>query len=169
MKLKNGQILEGDMVVWTAGIKANEFLKSIPYLSTTDKGKIIVDENLLVQGWKNVFAVGDNQDFIDLKTQKSVPALAYTASDQGRVVAENIFRLTYNKSLKRYSPYYGVWIAPVGGKFALAHLWGGLMAKGFVGWVVRELVDLRYLVSILSFKKAVSLFWQEIIMFTKND
>ena len=169
VKLKNGQILEGDMVVWTAGIKANEFLKSIPYLSTTDKGKIIVDENLLVQGWKNVFAVGDNQDFIDLKPQKSVPALAYMASDQGKVVAENIFRLTYNKSLKRYSPYYGVWIAPVGGKFALAHLWGGLMAKGFMGWVVRELVDLRYLVSILSFKKAVSLFWQEIIMFTKND
>ena len=54
VKLKNGQTLEGDMVVWTAGIKANEFLKSIPDLPVTDKGKIIVDENLTVRGWKNV-------------------------------------------------------------------------------------------------------------------
>jgi len=169
VKLKNGQTLEGDMVVWTAGIKANEFLKSIPDLPVTDKGKIIVDENLTVRGWKNVFAVGDNQDFIDPKTQKSVPALAYTASNQGNVVAENIFRLIDNKPLKSYSPYYGVWIAPVGGKFALAHLWGGIMIKGFAGWVVRELVDFRYLISILSFKKAFSVFWQEITMFTKKD
>lgn len=169
VKLKSGQILEGDMVVWTAGIKANEFLKSIPDLSMTDNGKVIVDENLLVHGLKDVFAVGDNQDFIDPKTQKSVPALAYTATDQGKVVAENIFRLVGGKSLKCYSPYYSVWIAPVGGKFALAHLWGGLSATGFVGWIIRELVDLRYLVSILSFKKAIFLFWQEITMFTKND
>ena len=169
VKLKSGQILEGDMVVWTAGIKANEFLKSIAGLPVTDRGKIIVDENLLVQGWKNIFAVGDNQEFIDPKTQKPVPALAYTAVDQGKIVAANIYNSHNGNNLKKYRPYYGVWIAPVGGKFALAHLWGGWNIAGFMGWVVRGLVDLRYMVSILSFGKAVALFWQEIIMFTKND
>lgn len=169
VKLKSGQILEGDMVVWTAGIKANEFLKSIPGLPVTDKGKIIIDENLKVRDLENVFAVGDNQEFIDTKTQKPVPALAYTASDQGKVVAENIYRLVDGNPLKRYSPYYGVWIAPVGGKFALAHLWYGFNVSGLMGWIIRELVDLKYLTSILSFRKAVALFWHEIVMFTKND
>ncbi len=169
VKLKNGQILEGDMVIWTAGIKANEFLKSIVGLPLTDKGKIVVEDNLQVQGWENVFAVGDNQEFIDPKTQKPVPALAYTAVDQGKVVAQNIYNLFNGGNLKKYRPYYGVWIAPVGGKFALAHLWGGFGIRGFMGWVIRELVDLRYLISILSFKKALTLFWQEITMFTKND
>lgn len=169
VKLKSGQILEGDIVVWTAGIKANEFLKSIAGLPITDKGKIVVENNLQVQGWKNVFAVGDNQGFIDPKTQKSVPALAYTAVDQGKIAAQNIYNSSNGINLKSYRPYYGVWIAPVGGKFALTHLWGGFGAKGFMGWVIRELVDLKYLFSILSFRKALSFFWQEIILFTKND
>lgn len=169
VKLKNGQALEGGMVIWTAGIKTNEFLKFITGLPITDKGKIVVDDNLQVREWKNVFAAGDNQEFMDTKTQKPVPALAYTAVDQGKVVAENIFNSLNGKNLKTYEPYYGVWIAPVGGKFALANLWGGWSVSGFMGWVIRELVDFRYLVSILSFRKAIIFFWQEIMTFTKND
>ena len=169
VKLKSGQILKGDMIVWTAGIKANEFLGSIIGLPVTDKGKIVIDENLQVEGWKNVFAVGDNQEFIDSKTQKSVPALAYTAVDQGKVVANNIYQILNGRNLKLYKPYYGIWIAPVGGKFALAHLWGGWGISGFMGWLVRELVDLRYLISILSLGEALSIFWQEMTLFTKND
>src|SRR3989338_2925062 len=136
VRLKNGQLLEGDMVVWTAGIKANEFLKSIDSLPLTDNGKVVVDENLRVRGLERVFAVGDNQEFIDPKTQKPVPALAYTAVDQGKVVAENIYNLLNGKKLKKYKPFYGVWIAPVGGKFAIAHLWGGWLVTGFMGWLV---------------------------------
>ena len=169
VKLKNGQMLNGDMVVWTAGIKANEFLRSITGLPMTDKGKVVADSNLRIQGLENTFAVGDNLEFIDPKTQKPVPALAYTAVDQGKIVAANIYNSHNGNNLKKYRPYYGVWIAPVGGKFALAHLWGGWNIAGFMGWVVRGLVDLRYMVSILSFGKAVALFWQEITMFTKND
>jgi len=169
VKLKNGQILGGDIVVWTAGIKANEFLKSIAGLLLTDKGSLIVDGNLQVQGWKNIFAVGDNQEFIDPKTKRPVPSLAYTAVDQGRIVAKNVYNLFNGEKLETYEPYYGIWIAPVGGKFALAHLWNGWTVAGFIGWVVRELVDLRYLISILSFPKAITLFWKEITMFTKND
>ncbi len=169
VKLKNGQLLEGDMVVWTAGIKANEFLKSIIDLPLTDKGKIIIDENLQVGGWENVFAVGDNQEFIDPKTQKPVPGMAYTAIEQGKVVARNILSILNGKNLKPYRPSYGAWIAPVGGKFALAKLGRGFSVGGFIGWIVRELVDLRYLVSILSFSKAINLFRQEIEVFTKND
>lgn len=169
VKLKNGQTLEGDMVVWTAGIKANEFLKTIANLPMTDKGKIIVDDNLRVRDWENVFAVGDNQEFIDSKTQKPVPALAYTAVDQGKIAVKNIFNAIKGKNLKPYKPFYGVWIAPVGGKFALAHLWGGWLVRGFWGWTLRGVVDFRYLLSILSFSKAVALFWREIEVFTKND
>ncbi len=169
VKLKSGQVLEGDMVIWTAGIKANEFLKFIAGLPVTDKGKIMIDGNLQVQGWKNVFAVGDNQEFIDSKTQKPVPALAYAAVDQGKIVAANIYGLLKEWPLKIYKPYTGVWIAPVGGKFALAHLWGSWTLAGLLGWLIRELVDFRYMISILSLKKSVCLLWQEITMFTKND
>lgn len=169
VKLKNGQRLEGDMVVWTAGIRANDILKSIVGLPVTDKGKIVIDDNLQVKGWKNVFAIGDNQEFIDPKTQRPIPALAYMAVDQGKIVAKNIYKTLLGGNPESYQPNYGVWVAPVGGKFAVAHLLQGWNVVGFMGWVVRELIDLRYLVSILSFNKAILFFWQEITMFTKND
>lgn len=168
VRFKDGHKLEGDMVIWTAGIKANEFLKSISDLELTDSGKVIVEESLSVKGRKNVFGVGDNIEVIDPKTQKPVPAMAYTAVAQGKVVAQNIQLSIKDKKLKVYKPFYGVWIAPVGGKYALAHLWGRNIS-GLTGWIIRELVDLRYLTSILSPWKALSLFWQEVTLFTKND
>lgn len=169
VKLKSGQILEGDMVIWTAGIKANGFLKNIPGLPLTDQGKVLIDQGLRVRGWENVFAVGDNQEFIDPKTQKPVPALAYTAVDQGKIAAKNIYNILNSRDIESYKPYYGIWIAPVGGKFALAHLWGGWNVSGFMGWLVRELVDLRYLISILPLKEALFIFRQEMMIFTKDD
>mgnify|MGYP001569120905 CR=1 FL=1 len=150
--------MKGDIIVWTAGIKANELT-----------GKMPVDEFLRVKSHENVFAIGDNVEFIDPKTQKSVPALAYVASDQGKIAAANILSLIKGKRLKPYKPFYSVWVAPAGGKYAIAHLWRGIHITGFWGWVVRELIDLRYMLSILTPRKAVSLMWQEVTLFTKND
>ncbi|MBI2064273.1 MAG: NAD(P)/FAD-dependent oxidoreductase [Candidatus Yanofskybacteria bacterium] len=169
IKLKNGQSIDGDIIVWTAGIKANELLRSVPGLPLSQNGKVVVEESLKVKGMENVFAVGDNVEFIDSKTQKPVPALAYVANDQGKVAAKNLINTIRGKALKQYKPFYSVWVAPAGGKYAVAHLWKGIHITGFWGWVVRELIDLRYMLSILPPGKAVSLMWQEVTLFTKND
>lgn len=168
VKLKNGKQVEADLIVWTAGIRLPDLLEKTPVLPLTEKKKIKVNNGLELIGLPGVFAVGDNTEFIDPKTTKPVPALAYIAVDQGKIVAKNIRRLINNKKLVEYDPFYSVWIAPVGGKYALAHLWG-LKVKGSLGWVLRELVDFKYMLSILPFKKAISLMWQEITLFTKND
>ena len=179
IKLKTGKQIETDLIIWTAGIRLPDLLVKTPALPLTEKParagsasggkKLQVNNDLELVGLPGVFAVGDNTEFIDPKTSKPVPALAYVAVDQGKIVAKNIWRLINNKKVIEYDPFYGVWIAPVGGKYALAHLWGGMNIKGFWGWVLREVVDLRYMLSILSFKKAISIFWQEITLFTKND
>lgn len=169
IKLKNGQKMDGDVIVWTAGIKANELLKNVPNLPLSTSGKTLTDGFLKVKGFGNVFAIGDNVEFIDPKTQKPVPALAYVANDQGKAAARNLINTIRGRSLKQYKPFYSVWVAPAGGKYAIAHLWNGIHVTGFFGWVVRELIDLRYMLSILPFVKAISLMWQEVTLFTKND
>lgn len=169
IKLKSGKHLDVDITIWTAGIRLLDLLAKTPALSLTEKERIKVNKNLGVEGLPEVFAVGDSVEFIDYKTGKAVPALAYVAADQGKIVAKNILRLINNKKPVAYDPFYSVWIAPVGGKYALAHLWGGINIKGFWGWVIREVVDFRYMLSILPLKKAISLMWQEITLFTKND
>ena len=169
VKLKSGKHLDTDLVIWTAGIQLPDLLAKTSGLPLTDKKKIQTNKGLEVTGLPGVFAVGDNTEFIDPKTGKSVPALAYVAADQGKIAAKNILRQMNNKKVVEYDPFYGVWIAPIGGKYALAHLWGGIDIKGFWGWVIREAVDFKYMLSILPLKKAISLFWQEITLFTKND
>ena len=169
IKLKNGKRLDTDLVIWTAGIRLPDLLKHTPGLPLTGRERIKVNNSLEVEELPGVFAVGDNTEFIDPKTSKPVPALAYVAADQGKIAAKNIWRLINNKKVVEYDPFYSIWIAPIGGKYALAHLWGGLNVKGFWGWVIREAVDFKYMLSILPFKKAIFIMWQEITLFTKND
>ncbi|MDP3696701.1 MAG: NAD(P)/FAD-dependent oxidoreductase [Candidatus Taylorbacteria bacterium] len=169
IKLKTGQKLHGDLIIWTAGIQSNQLLCNTSGLPLTLSGKIATDDTLQVKNLKNIFAIGDNLEFTDLKSQKPVPAFAYVAVDQGKIVAQNIYNSIKNKKLKSYKPFSDVWIIPIGGKFALAHLWGGLLIKGFWGWVIRELVDIKYLLSIFSLNKALEVFFNEITIFSKND
>lgn len=169
VRLKNGQKVHGDIIIWTAGIQPNKVLRTAIGLPLSASGKITVENSLLAKGLNNVFAIGDNTDLIDPKTQKSVPGMAYVASDQGKIAATNIINLINKKSLVSYKPFYGIWIIPIGGKFALAHLWGGINIKGFAAWTVRMAVDIKYLLSIFSLNKAIEVFFNEITIFTKND
>lgn len=169
IKLKTGQTMIGTAVVWTAGVQASRLPATIHGLPVTDKGKIMVDENLRVQNSDKLFALGDCVEFIDPKTQKSTPGLAYIAQAQGHLIAENLYRTIYRKKLNRYTPDYDYWIVPVGGKFAVAHLGGLGSYSGFLGWVIRALVDLRYFFSILSLSKTLKLFGRDVLLFSKND
>lgn len=169
IKLKTGQKIHGDLIIWTAGIKSNRLILDVEGLELSNMGKIKVENTLKVNGVENVYALGDAVEFINPIGQKLIPAFAYVSTDQGRIVAENIYNSVGNKTLKPYKPFSNVWIIPIGGKFALAHLWGGFLIKGFWGWIVRELVDVRYLLSIFSIKEAIEVFFNEITIFTKND
>lgn len=168
LKLKNGQKLSGDLIIWTAGIRPNQFLKSIKDLVLASSGKILVEENLRAKGFENIFAAGDNIEFFDKKNQKQIPALAYVAIDQGKIAAQNIYNSIKNKKLKSYKPFYSVFIIPVGGKYAVANF-GGVVIRGFAAWVIRIIVDLRYFLSILSPYKAFKLYVDEMTVFIKND
>jgi len=169
VRLKNGHTIKHHILTWTAGVKANEFLKTIQGLQLTQAGKVVVDEHLNTPRHEYVFALGDMIEFIDHKTQKPEPALGYVAIQHGQVAAHNIVRAIKNKELKNHKPFYSLWIVPVGGKYAVAHLWGGIMVSGFLGWVIRALADLRYFVQILSLKKAIRLLQEEVEVFVKND
>jgi len=169
VQIKNGEKIAADFIIWTAGIRASSFLKRISGLRLDERGRLRVNRFMQAEGFSEVFGVGDNTIFVDPAVQKPVPALAYVAVDQGKVVAENIFRILKNGQLKKYEPFYSVWIAPVGGKYAVAHLSKSFTVSGFWGWVIREIVDFKYLASILPFSKAVSLFSEEVEIFTKND
>ena len=174
VKLKDGRQLEGDIVIWSGGVQAPELAKKINGLERDEKDRIMVDDWLRVKNHHEIFGVGDATAFLDPKTQKPVPQLAYVAGEQGKVAAENIARLISGGGkatipLEKYQPFYDTWVTPVGGKYAVAHLGRGITVSGFWGYLLRQLINLRYFLSILSLPQALHLFFSNIKVFSEND
>ncbi|MEK7124850.1 MAG: FAD-dependent oxidoreductase [Patescibacteria group bacterium] len=169
VKLRDGRHLKSDMTIWTAGARPHQLLSKIPGLELAPQGKIAVDEYLRIRHVTNVFAVGDTIEFIDPVTNQPEGAQAYIAIEHGATAADNILRSIWRHPLRKHRPPAMVWVAPGGGKFALAHLWKGVRISGFFGWILREIIDLRYFLTILPVKKAFQIFWHQTHEFTKND
>lgn len=175
IRLKNNpEDLKFNLIIWAGGVRGVNLFNNLG-LKLDQKGRIEVDEFLRakISGQETnndnlVWVIGDSANFLDPKTKKPIPAMAFNAYNQGKIAAENIFRAIQRKNLKIYKPFFDVWIAPVGGKWAYFHYkWIDIF--GFLGYILRELVDLRYFITILPFKKAISLFFKDLILFTRND
>ncbi len=169
---ESGNRMGADLVVWSGGITGSSLIKKISEsgnIALNKKGMIVCDKYLKVDGKENIFSVGDSAQIMDEKKEKPVPAMAYTAVDQGKVAAANVINSIKGKKLVPYKPFYSVWIAPVGAKYAVAYLGDGITFKGFVGWLIRGIVDLRYFLTILPFFEAVRMFNKQVSIFTRND
>ncbi|KAK5580843.1 hypothetical protein RB653_000867 [Dictyostelium firmibasis] len=91
-KTEKGVSIEADLVIWTVGIKLNnESYKSNFSNVINESGQLKVNLSCQVQGYDNIFAVGDITDFDELKT-------SYNASYHGGVVAKVIDGLSKGKS-----------------------------------------------------------------------
>ena len=81
-------------VIWTAGIKPNlpEFNKQIQKINN----KILINENLQLKDFPNVFAIGD---ISQVDSNNSFPVTAQVAMQQGEHVALNLKLLINNEKL----------------------------------------------------------------------
>lgn len=173
IKIKDRGVIEKfDLIVWAGGIKGSRLLENLG-LKLTKKNTIEANEFLQTKNKdeslnEKIFAIGDNATFIDPKTQKPVPAMAYTAYDQAIAAAKNIINHSSNAKLEPYKPFYDAWIAPVAGKWAYFH-YKNMNLSGFSGYILRQIVDLRHFMRILPFSRALALFFKDLVIFTKND
>jgi len=114
----------------------------------------MVDTHLQVQGYDTIFSAGDITEFIDDKTKTPAPTVAQVAEEQGRIAGINVLRAMRQKSLTPYVYRHFGYIVPLRGHFAVAELMGGIHFDGLWGWMLEQLVYLRYLLGILSIPKA---------------
>ena len=142
-----------DIFIWTGGVTANHIIKDSK-IPVTPHNQIEVNDFLQADKLDHVFAAGDVAQYIDPKTQKSAPGVAQVAEEQGAAAGENIFRMIAKKPLVKYNYRHFGYIVPMRGRFASAELMYGIHLDGFLGWVLQQLVFLRYMLGILPFWKA---------------
>ncbi len=169
VRLKSGETLEADLMVWTGGIKPAAVISNLDF-PKDKKGRLLVDETLRVQGQERVYALGDAAAFVvDPATGQSVPALAQVAIAEAGIVAKNIVRAQEGKSLLGYRPpKHWPTILPLGGKYAIADF-GRLTLTGWPAYVLRRFVDLYYFASILPLHYAWHMWLRGAKMYIQND
>src|SRR3989338_6850098 len=157
-----------DILVWTGGVRGPELLEKLN-LPLTPKGAIAINEYLRVGNEKTIYAIGDNSSMLNPKTDKLLPWTVPIAESQGRITAKNIILQILNLAPKKFVPLKEYpFVLAIGEKYAIADL-VLFRISGILGWIIKQLVELRYLLFILSPRKAIIAWVRAVRVYSSND
>lgn len=153
----NGKSFPYEILIWTGGVEPNSLAK-INNLPVTHRGGLIVNNYLQVKGFDNIYAAGDIASYVDPQSQRPAPNVAQVAEEQGATVGENVASMIKNEPIKPYHFRHWGYVVPLKGYFAAAELIYHIRLTGLAGWILQQLVLLRYLFGILPWYKALTRF-----------
>ena len=81
------------MIIWTGGVTPDTIISKISECGHDKSGKIMTNNYLQVQGWNDVFAIGDCAYIIDPNTTKPCPPTAQYAVSQAKIASKNIISI----------------------------------------------------------------------------
>lgn len=144
--LADGTKLQSTTMLWAAGIKAN----SIPGLDEKiigRGGRWKVDEYNKVEGYSNIFAIGDLAIMTSDEYPNGHPQVAQVAIQQATVLANNLKASLKNKPWKSFIYHDKGSMATVGKKLAVVDL-PIIKFQGFLAWIVWLFVHLMAIVGV---------------------
>ena len=136
VKLADGRMIESELVVWAAGVKAPDVLKDMGGLETNRINQLVVHNTLQTTRDNDIFALGDCAacPLADgaIGSSSTVPPRAQAAHQQATHLFEQIKRRFDNKPLKPY--HYRDFGSLVSlGKFStVGNMMGGLIGKNLM-------------------------------------
>lgn len=167
ISLSSKEQIKTKFVLWTAGVRACP-LPGAGKDVCGPRGRLSTNPSLHLAGFPNVFAIGDVA-CIAGSDGKPLPQTASLAIDEAQYVARSIVAEHRKQKSVPYQPHFEGYVIPVGGKYALFVFPSGFVIAGFLGWVLRRLIDLVYLSSVLPWSRALLLWLKANRLFTRND
>ena len=159
--LSNGARIPAHTLVWTAGVKANP-LVSVFGMPLDERGRVLVDDHLRVEGHEGVWALGDCAAVPNLATPGVVdPPTCQHALRQARRLAKNL-----RGDLAPYRYRMLGQVATLGRYKGIADVLG-IRLRGFVGWFVTRSYHLLQL-PLLSRKLRVVVDWTTSLFFRRD-
>ncbi|NLP58972.1 NAD(P)/FAD-dependent oxidoreductase [Lutibacter sp. B1] len=137
---KNGKTILAKNLIWTAGVKG-QFPKGINEKHIVRGNRIKTDGNLKVEGYDNIFAIGDIAALISEATPKGHPQVAQAAIQQGKYLGNSILNIINNKPLKPFKYKDKGSLATVGKRKAVADI-GKFKFAGYFAWLLWSIVHL---------------------------
>lgn len=164
VSLSDGSSIKTNLLVWTAGVSPNPLLSMLE--CSKERGRLITNEFLEVEGWPGVWALGDCAAVPDSSTGKSCPPTAQHALRQGKVVADNIVAAIAGGRRQPFRFKTIGALASIGKRTGVARIFG-VNFSGFVAWWLWRTI---YLSKLPRFEKKVrvALDWALDLLFSKD-
>ena len=134
-------------LIWTAGVKG-QFPKGIDKKHVVKGNRLKTDSFLMVEGYKNIFAIGDIAAVITEETPKGHPQVAQTAIQQGKYLGNVLLKIIKDKGVNPFEYKDKGSLATVGKRRAVADL-GKFKFAGYFAWLLWSVV---HLISISGFR-----------------
>ncbi len=134
-------------VLWAAGVKASAMGKVLAERTDAQcdrAGRIIVEPDLSIKGYPNIFVIGDLANFSH-QNGKPLPGVAPVAKQEGEYVAALIQKRLVDKTLPPFSYNDQGSLAMIGQNSAVVDL-GFVKLKGFFGWLFWLLIHIYFLI-----------------------
>ncbi|MCF6222426.1 MAG: NAD(P)/FAD-dependent oxidoreductase [Flavobacteriaceae bacterium] len=164
IKTKSGNNINARNLIWTAGVKG-QFPKGIKEENILRGNRLKTGTDLLLEGYKNVFAIGDIAAIITKKTPRGHPQVAQTAIQQGQYLAKNILKILKKEKVTDFVYKDKGSLATVGKSRAVADL-GKIKLSGYFAWLLWSIV---HLMSISGFKNKLLVGINWTINYFSND
>ena len=159
--LADGTRIPARTLVWTAGVRANPLLAQLGF-PLDERGRVVVDETLRVEGASDVWALGDCAAVKNSKTPGVVdPPTCQHALRQARRLAKNL-----SGSPAPYGYRMLGQVATLGRFKGIAEI-PGLHLWGFPGWFVTRTYHL-YQLPLLTRKLRVVVDWTTALFFRRD-
>jgi NADH dehydrogenase len=137
---QDGEVIEAQMKVWAAGIKAPDWLQNLDGLNTNSINQIIVDSTLKTND-DAIFAMGDCAACV-WQNGENVPPRAQAAHQQATTLAKSITSRLYGGKLVEYVYQdYGSLVS-LGNYSTVGNLMGNLTGSVSVAGFVAKIVYL---------------------------
>jgi NADH dehydrogenase len=99
---KDGAKIRANKVIWAAGITGNK-IKGLPDDALTWGNRIKVNQKSQIEGFENIYAIGDIAFMTEEDYPEGHPQVAQVALQQAKTLAENFKRKTKGKELISFS------------------------------------------------------------------
>ncbi|WP_373056389.1 NAD(P)/FAD-dependent oxidoreductase [Zunongwangia sp. H14] len=137
---KSGKNILAKNLIWTAGVKG-QFPNGINEKHVVRGNRIKTTVNLKVEGYKNIFAIGDIAALISKDTPNGHPQVAQAAIQQGKYLGNSILNILNNEPIKPFEYKDKGSLATVGKRRAVADL-GKFKFTGYFAWLLWSIVHL---------------------------
>ncbi len=138
------QSIDTKSVIWSAGVKG-AVIPGLDKAEIVRGGRIKTSKINLVEGYDNIFAIGDLAYMETDEFPKGHPGVAQVAIQQGKQLGENLYRIIKGETTKTFSYFDKGSMATIGRNKAVVDLkyW---KFQGFFAWLTWMFVHLLFLV-----------------------